>query len=185
MDATDHPITVLVVGHPEPAAPLVAALGAPQFRADAVEADALAARLADGAVDVIVVTEGPAPLAAVAAVSRSAPATRHLAVGEGFDAAALLDAGVGGVVSGPVDATTLARAVVGIAHGEGFLDAGVAREVLARHDATGLALTPTEDEVLRRLADGHTADEVADDYAVTPRLVRLHAGGAISRLLPA
>ena len=121
-------------------------------------------------------------------LGRALPASRLLVVvedGQTVDAAALIDGWVGGVVSidGPI---ALVDAIEAVASGEALIDAGLAAAVLARHQAGGssVPLTATEQEVLRRLAEGATVDTLAAEYAVSPRLVRQHAGGALARLHP-
>lgn len=149
---------------------------------DAVELDDA---VAAGAVDLLVVVPGPDELAAVGALLQRSPGTRALAVSDDpTDPAALVEAGIGGVVAASAEDGHLTGAIVGLARGEGFLDAALARHVIDAHAASDLDLSPTEEEVLSRLADGETAEAIADDYAVTPRLVRLHAGGPLARLLP-
>jgi DNA-binding NarL/FixJ family response regulator len=128
--------------------------------------------------------------ALAASLGRALPASRLLvavhddAVG---DPHALIDGWVGGVVHLDAEgAMSLVEAIECLALGEGLLDATLARAVLERHRQTsGVApLTPTEEEVLARLADGASAETLAGEYAVSPRLVRLHAGGALARLHP-
>lgn len=150
------------------------------------DADGLDEALAPGAVDVLVVVPGASELAAAATALRRSPGTRALAVTDGpTDPAALVDAGIGGVIASSAADTDLAAAVVGLARGEGTLDAALARHVLEAHaDPERDPLSPTEEEVLGRLAAGESVEAIAEDYAVTPRLVRLHAGGPLARLLP-
>lgn len=183
MDATPPPLTVLVAGAPDAVGAIVAALESPRLRVETVTPEQLGTSLRAGASDVVVLTDEPAAVAAVADAARTTPATRYLAVTSGMDPAVALDAGIGGVVAGS-DPAALQGAVVGIALGEGFMDARLAQEVLDRHRQRGLELTATEEEVVSRLSSGDDAETIADEYAVTPRLVRLHAGGALSRLLP-
>lgn len=142
--------------------------------------------------DVVVLVEaGSADSAGLvelgASLGRALPATRFLLVAEGSpaDPGAYRDAWIGGVVAREGD-VPLVDAIEWLAHGEGVLDPGLAAAVLARHEAGGssVPLTPTEHEVLRRLAAGDSADVLAAEYAVSPRLVRLHAGGALARLHP-
>lgn len=181
------PPTVLVVGPPARTSAILIALTDAATALGDTTADELAGTLARGAPDVLVVVGGDAELAAVGAVLPDAPATRALAVlDEAIEPGHLVAAGIGAVVSAGADAAMLAEAVSGLFHGEGFLDAALARHVLDAHRAAGPdALSATEDEVLSRLAEGTDVATLADDYAVTPRLVRLHAGGALARLLPA
>jgi two-component system, NarL family, response regulator DesR len=144
--------------------------------------------------DVVVIADQPGGGETAASlggqIGAALPATRLLVVTQGrpaTDPASLIDAWVGGVVD--LDAgMPLAEAVERLALGEGILDAGLAAAVLERHRAgtgTGVEpLTATEDEVLTRLAAGAEVDVLAAEYAVSARLVRQHAGGALARLHP-
>ncbi|QGG96362.1 helix-turn-helix domain-containing protein [Actinomarinicola tropica] len=184
MHATIPTPTVLVVAPADASPALVEAVEGEGIQVRSATPDELDGALTEAAVDVVVVVSGPEGLAAVARVARTTPATRYLAVADDLDPAAALDAGIGGVVAASAPPDVVRSAVRGLALGEGFLDAPLAREVLERHRREGIALTATEEEVLGRLARGDAAATIADDYAVTARLVRLHAGGALSRLLP-
>ena len=140
--------------------------------------------IAEGMPDVLVATTGSDELAAAAAIARATPGIRILAVGEA-DPAALVAAGVGTVVA-PEDVDShLASAVIGLSHGVARLDAPLARHLVERaaDDTVGEPLSATEDEVLRRLAAGESIDELAEAYAVSPRMVGLVAGGVIARAI--
>jgi DNA-binding NarL/FixJ family response regulator len=190
MDVGPASLTVLVVAPAHSAEHICGVLASDTdiTLLGSVDAAGVDDALASGPADIVVIAAGPTELDAARSLARSAAATRFVAVVDGpVDPAALVDAGVGAVVdAGAVD-ELLVDAVRGIAHGEGFLDAPLAAFVLERHGAADGPgpLSPTEHEVLTRLAAGDSVAALADDYAVTPRLVRLHAGGALSRLLPA
>lgn len=181
-----EPVHVLVLaGADERRAAIEQALGA----ADDIEIVAatdpadLDAATAEGYPDVVVLQAGPAELAGARSLARSAVATRFLAVvddGDSATPAQLLDSNIGAVVH---STDALVSAVRGLARGEGFLDAPLARHVLDRHrDGSIGALSTTEEEVLSRLAEGAPVAAIADEYAVPERLVRLHAGGPLARL---
>src|SRR5690606_16753023 len=90
------------------------------------------------------------------------------------------------VVDPVLDGHELRAAVVGLHLGEARVDAPLARFVRERIAAEGSGLVPltaTEDEVLRRLADGEGVEALAEAYAVSPRLVRQVAGGALARVV--
>jgi DNA-binding NarL/FixJ family response regulator len=121
-------------------------------------------------------------------LGRALPASRLLVAAKGAriaDPSALIDGWVGGIVDVEGE-VSLVESIERLATGEGLLDAGLAAAVLRRHAEGGssVPLTPTEEEVLRRLAAGDSAETLAAEYAVSPRLVRLHAGGALARLHP-
>lgn len=137
--------------------------------------------------DVVVLIDGADdPVAAVTAIGRALPAARILlAVHEScsVEPARLVDAGVGGVI-GTGDLEAVATAVDGLAHGEGFPDAAIAAEVLRRHrlGESSVPLSSTEEAVLDQIADGDDIDAIATVHVVPPRLVRLHAAGAMARV---
>jgi DNA-binding NarL/FixJ family response regulator len=142
--------------------------------------------------DVVVIVgrggEGVDTVELGAEFGRALPASRLLVAVQGDDRpdpAALIDAWVGGVID--LDGSiALADAIEWLACGEALVDPGLAAAVLERHGAGGspIALTATEHEVLRRLAEGTTVETLAAEYAVSPRLVRQHAAGALARLHP-
>ncbi len=197
MSDVEPAVTVLVVGTGENRGPIEAEIGSsPRLLVvGAVGPEHAAATVEGRAPDVVVVV---APLdggvADVAAgVASSAPACRVLVVGTSGDLAAdvgdpetLIDSWVGGVVRRDELPGGVADAVEAIAAGEAFLDAPLAAAVLGRHrdGRSRIELAPTEEEVLGRLAGGESADTIADEYAVSPRLVRLHASGPLVRLQP-
>lgn len=75
--------------------------------------------------------------------------------------------------------------------GEAVLSGGQAREMLDDFDRIAPrldevehapSLTPTEREVLERLAKGERPSDIAVEYEVTDRLVNLHAGYAVGKV---
>lgn len=75
--------------------------------------------------------------------------------------------------------------------GEALLSGDQARELLADFDRIrprltdaehAPTLTPTEREVLERLAKGERPHDIAEEYEVSDRLVSLHAGYAIGKV---
>lgn len=86
----------------------------------------------------------------------------------------------------------LVKAVRGTMRRESLPTPEWARRILARYDELAAAeserivpsphLTPTESEVLARVAEGRTPDQIAELHDVTAHLVRLHAGYAIIKL---
>jgi DNA-binding NarL/FixJ family response regulator len=118
--------------------------------------------------------------------------TRTLVVGQAHDRALYeaIRAGAGGVLERPrVD--QVAPAVKAVASGGCLLPRAVAAlvlfelEALARRSSSlepRPALTATEREVLGQLAAGDTADDIAEQRNVTPRLVHVQAGYAVTKL---
>ncbi|HSL57988.1 MAG TPA: hypothetical protein VK866_09120 [Acidimicrobiales bacterium] len=89
-----------------------------------------------------------------------------------------LDTGAVAVIAD--DAPELADAVWGASRGEARLDAALAA-LLLTDGPTGAELSPTEAEVLRRLAGHDAVERIAADYDVPARLVRVHARAAVDR----
>jgi DNA-binding NarL/FixJ family response regulator len=147
----------------------------------------------DRAPDVVIVADPPGGDGQVTAAAIGAelgvrlPATRILVIADPAAPSTpedLIDGWVGGVVpAAAID--ELAPTVRQMALGEAHLDPPLAAAVLARHHAASSDLTPTEAEVVGRIAGGATVDDIARQYAVSARMVRLHAGGALTRLHPA
>lgn len=142
--------------------------------------------------DVVIITEPTGDSASPAALAReiggALPASRILTVYKGtgsVDPDPLIDGWIAGRVDLDSD-VSVADAVEWVFRGEAVLDADLAAVVLDRHrqGASPFPMTPTEEEVLNRLAQGDPVEALAHDYAVTPRLVRQHAGGALARLHP-
>lgn len=110
-------------------------------------------------------------------IDHDLPGTAMVVVGS-VPADVALDSGVVGVV--PDDPAVVAAAVWGAARGEAHLDAGLAAALLDAGTAAD-RLSPTEAEVLRRLARHDAVETIAADYDVEPRLVRVHARSAVDR----
>jgi DNA-binding NarL/FixJ family response regulator len=185
MDQRAASVTVVVVAPAEQVDVLDGALAGEGTNLVAVTdaADAVSC-LAQGMPDVVVTTTGADELAAAAAISRATPGIRIVAVGEA-DPAALVAAGVGAVVATDEVGSHLAMAVISLAHGVARLDAPLARYLVERagDDPAGEPLSATEEEVLGRLGAGDGVDELAEAYAVSPRMVGLVAGGVIARAI--
>jgi DNA-binding NarL/FixJ family response regulator len=193
--AVEPSFTVVIVGD----ADFIAAVE-PQVQAStallgigSVGADQAVATSIGRAPDVVVIADPPGPEGPSAAelageIGEALAASRILIVRRDGSAASpdeMIDHWVGGVVDHD-SGVDLATAVELLACGEAMLDAPLAASVLQRHSdgRSPVALSPTEEEVITRMAGGASAETLADEYAVTPRLVRLHAGGALARLHP-
>ncbi|MFP4511471.1 MAG: hypothetical protein ACLFRV_00825 [Acidimicrobiales bacterium] len=193
MTAAEPSFTVMLVGDDD-----LFQRAEPQLQASSsllgigsVAADEAVATALGRAPDVVVIadpvgTPGPSVAELARRIGAALAASRVLVVDRGGSTGPdeLIDAGVGGVV--PLDGTDLAAAIESLVFGEALLDQALAAAVLERHrdGRSPVALSPTEDEVVTRLAAGSTVDALAEQYAVSPRLVRLHAGGALARLHP-
>jgi len=129
-----------------------------------------------------------------AALHERIPVVRLLLVSETDDERSFgaVDVGARGLLVLPADDARIAWTVRRIARGEGIVTPGWARALLAEIEALGTdpdgslveppKLSPTELEVLRRLASGAEPDAIGQLHEVSTRLVNLHAGFAVSRL---
>lgn len=186
----------LAVGAAELRSCVAAGLDAPGFDIALDDADvrAVLERLPELMPDVLVLEAGMAR-PDVAEVCRSLQGmvpTRTLLVGQA-DARDLYEAiraGAGGVLERPRP-DQVAPAVKAVASGGCLLPRAVAAMVLAELEAlarrrTSLepspTLTRTEREVLGQLAAGDTAEDIAEHRSVTPRLVHVQAGYAVTKL---
>lgn len=135
------------------------------------------------------VTDG---VTALAITHRQRPAVRLVAVAIDDDdrAYAALAAGAMGLYLWNDPVATAVDVAAGVARGESPLTAGWAGRIidevrwLAREPGLVPApeLTPTELEVLRRIASGATPAAIAELHGVTVHLVGLHAGVAVTKV---
>jgi len=86
---------------------------------------------------------------------------------------------------------TLRRTIVGAHRRESVVSSGVARAIVNEYQrmegddsllAPAPALTPTEEEVLRRLAEGESPSTIAQRHTVVLRMIGLHTGYTIAKL---
>lgn len=194
MTSSEPTITVVIAGDTTLRESVEAAINQREslITVASVDADQAMATAVDRVPDVVVITEpagGNAPASDLARqIGAALPGVRILSVYR-TTGSADPDPLIDGWIAGRLDLDSdhsVADAVEWVFMGEAVLDADLAAVVLDRHrqGASRLPLTPTEEEVLNRLASGDPVDEVAHDYAVTARLVRQHAGGALARLHP-
>jgi DNA-binding NarL/FixJ family response regulator len=76
-------------------------------------------------------------------------------------------------------------AVRAVAAGGSYVDSGVRRLIAAAGDgarAQDRVLSVREREVLARLADGRSVEEIAADLVLSPETIRTHARNAIRKL---
>jgi two-component system, NarL family, response regulator LiaR len=131
-------------------------------------------------------------VAAIAAVREAVPAVRTVAVTREDDdlAYAALAAGAMGCYLWAAPGATAADMAAGAARGEGALTPGWAGRILdevrwlARDPGLVPApeLSPTEQEVLRRISSGASPAAIAELHGVTEHLVNVHAGVAITKV---
>jgi len=120
------------------------------------------------------------------------PAVRVVAVADADDdrAYAALRAGAVGLYLWSDPVSPVSNVVAGVARGEGVLTPGWAGRLLdevgwlTRESSPLRApeLTPTELEVVRRVASGATAAAVAALHGVTEHLVNVHAGIVVTKV---
>jgi two-component system nitrate/nitrite response regulator NarL len=139
-------------------------------------------------------------VAAIAAIRQEAPAVRNVAVTREDDDQAYAALAAGAMACylwadpdpdpDPDPGATAADMAAGAARGEGALTPGWARRILDEvrwlSRDPGLVpapeLSPTEQEVLRRIASGATPAAIAQLHGVTVHLVNVHAGAAITKV---
>jgi DNA-binding NarL/FixJ family response regulator len=94
-----------------------------------------------------------------------------------------LESGARGFVLKTSEPATTLRAVHAVAVGGTFVDPGV-RELLAQRDDAGpeRVLTVREREVLGRLAEGLSVEEIAADLVLSTETIRTHVRNAMSKL---
>ncbi len=129
---------------------------------------------------------------AIADLTEARPATRMVAVADRDDDQAYLAlrAGAIGCYLWADPVSPIANVVSGAARGEGALTAGWAGRLvdevgwLSREPGPVPApnITPTELEVLRRVASGATPAAIASLHGVTEHVVNLHAGLVITKV---
>jgi DNA-binding NarL/FixJ family response regulator len=121
----------------------------------------------------------------VVRLERDAPAAAVLVLDPEAEQLAALAAGARGTL--PSGGSEITKAVTGIARDEAVLTPEWAGGLLDRmgdldQRVRRLALlNETEREVLTRLADGETPFDIAEDHAVSERLVNLHVGYAVGK----
>jgi len=143
----------------------------------------------DGSASATPVADG---VGALAIAHRLRPAVRLVAVAVDDDdrAYAALAAGAMGLYLWDDPVATAVDVAAGVARGEAPLTVGWAGRIidevrwLAREPGLVPApeLTPTELEVLRRVAAGATPAAIAELHGVTVHLVGLHAGVAVTKV---
>ena len=125
---------------------------------------------------------------AIRQVRRLTPHTQVIALTSFTDDArviAVLRAGALGYVRKDATPEVLLAAVRAAAHGQSLLDPTLAKTVLqelARGEKTEASLSEREQEVLRRLALGHTNREIAETLMVSPETVKTHVGNILAKL---
>jgi DNA-binding NarL/FixJ family response regulator len=94
-----------------------------------------------------------------------------------------LDAGVGGVLDKEAPLEDLVRAIHIVAEGGTYLDPTAAASLIQqRQRSRHQGLTQRELEVLRRLADGMTNEQIGASLTISPQTVRTHVQKAMEKL---
>jgi two-component system, NarL family, response regulator LiaR len=125
---------------------------------------------------------------ATAAIKRSAPETRVLALTTFSDAELVLgavQAGADGYLLKDVDVSELARAIRTVHAGQPFLHPEATHHLIqatARPEPSAVRLTPREQEVLTRVARGLTNRQIADDLVISEKTVSVHVSNLLSKL---
>jgi len=131
-------------------------------------------------------------IAAVAALSETRPATRTVLVADEDDdrTYAGVAAGASGCYLWTAPLSPITNVVAGAARGEGALTPGWAGRLIDEmgwlsRETNGLRapeLSPTELEVVRRVASGATPAAIAALHGVTEHVVNLHAGIVLTKV---
>lgn len=126
---------------------------------------------------------GPTGLELARRIRAEAPETAIIIYTAAGDAALVTEAleiGVLGLVQKDAPLAELVRAVRLVAAGGRYVDASLARHVLARDE--GRPLTERERDVLRLLGEGLSNDEVGRRLDISPETVRVHLRKAMVKL---
>ncbi len=125
----------------------------------------------------------------VRAVARERLPTRVILLGAAPTPASVYAAladGAAGCLTKGASADELRQAVAGAARGDVVLGAGVpaalAQEIVLRGDAGRPALSPREREILRHLAEGHSAPRIAREIHLARTTVATHVAHIYEKL---
>ncbi len=124
------------------------------------------------------------------AVRRDGLATRVLTLSAAEDGALVFEAmsgGAAGYLSKRADRTAVCDAVAAVARGETVLEPGLQGGLLEEVRARGVAgtrpvLTPRETEILRLIADGLSAPDIARRLFLSTATVKTHIGHLYEKL---
>jgi len=147
--------------------------------------DAGVATVVDNLPDVVALFPTDDLVAVVERLEQDAPAAAVLILDPDAEHLDALAAGARGTL--PSGGSEITKAVIGIARDETVLTPEWAAGLLERVDDLDprvkrvALLSETEREVLRRLAEGEVPRDIADDHAVSERLVNLHVGYAVGK----
>ena len=123
------------------------------------------------------------------AINREGLTTRVLFVSGNLDAMKsydLIEAGAAGVLEKDAMPDQIGDALIRISHGETVLapavQAALMREVRDRRDRTATVLSPREGEVLKFLAEGLSAPQIAAELHLSPSTIKTHLQRLYERL---
>jgi DNA-binding NarL/FixJ family response regulator len=135
---------------------------------------------------------GAGGIGAIASLSEIRPATRSVLVTDEDDdrAYAAVAAGAAGCYLWSAPSSPLTSVAAGVARGEGSLTPGWAGRLIDEmgwlsREPNGLRapeLSPTELEVVRRIASGATPAAIATLHGVTEHVVNVHAGIVLTKV---
>lgn len=97
----------------------------------------------------------------------------------------LVAAGVEGYVLKNIEPGELVRAIHAVAHGEAYLHPDVMKKVLSKmqpQPASGVSLTPREQEVLEWMATPNTYKQIAAQLSISEETVRSHAKNILEKM---
>jgi len=184
--ADDHPLVLFAICHCLGLRPQLELVAQARTGREAIE-QALATR-PDLAVLDVHMPEGGG-LAVLRAMQREGLATRVLFLSGSLTPAIsyeLVEAGAAGVLSKQAEPAEIADALLRIATGETVLCAEVQtalmQQVRERRERPSTLLTPREGEVLKFLAEGLSAPQIADELHLSPSTIKTHLKRLYERL---
>ncbi len=123
------------------------------------------------------------------AIQRDAADTRVVIL-SGDDSGSLVyesvQLGAAGYLTKAATLTEICDAVAAVARGHAVLapqvQAGLVAEVQTRSGPSGPLISPRESQVLRMIADGHSAPEIASSLFISPSTVKTHTKALFEKL---
>ena len=134
--------------------------------------------------------EDPDCVSTTQSIVQKMPHTRVIVLsinGDHWRASQVLEAGACGVLGKDCEADELVQAVQRVALGRIFLSPGIAESVVEQHVHPGRArsvanLTPRQREVLRLMAQGKCAKEIAAELSISSKTVACHRTDLMEKL---
>ena len=184
--ADDHPLFLFAIAHSVNALPELKLVAQAKTGREAIAA-ALETKPDLAVLDVEMPDLGG--LEVLNAMTREGLSTRVLFVSGSLDASksySLIEAGAAGVLEKDAMPEQIGDALIRISRGETVLapsvQAALMREVRARRERAQTVLSPREAEVLKFLADGLSAPQIAAELHLSPSTIKTHLQRLYERL---